>query len=64
MRSYIPAYMVPGKAKIAIMLMPFQLHLQRSHDTIIPCSDLSVCGMFQVLYVTIRPHVTPIWATN
>jgi len=24
--------MGPGKAKIAVMLMPFQLHLRRSHD--------------------------------
>jgi len=24
--------MWPGKAKIAIMLMPFQLHLRRCHD--------------------------------
>ena len=64
MRSYIPAYMVPGKAKIAIMLMPFQLHLQRSHDTMKLCSDLPVCGMFQVLYVTSRQQVTPIGTTN
>ena len=27
--------MGPGKAKIAVKLMPFQLHLQRSHDRMI-----------------------------
>ena len=32
MHSYISAYMVPGKAKIATKLMPFQLHQRRSHD--------------------------------
>ena len=32
MQSYISAYMMPGKAKIAIQLIPFQLHRQPSHD--------------------------------
>ena len=32
---YISANVGSGKVKIAIMLMPFQLHLRRSHDRIL-----------------------------
>ena len=35
-----------GKAKIAIMLMPFQLHLKRSHDTLF--SSISFIGLWHV----------------
>ena len=46
MCSCISGYMVPGKVKIAIMLMPLQLHLQRSHDRLF--ARLIFIGLWQV----------------